>query len=102
MSTLIFCEHTNGKIKKSSLELFSASPDAEAFLFGAGASDAAKEIPASKVYVCNDDTLTNYNSEAYTHAATEIIKKSGAKDFDKWCLNLERNYQWIKAYYYDA
>lgn len=28
--------------------------------------------------------------------------KSGAKDFAKWCQNLGRNYQWIKAYYYDA
>lgn len=29
------------------------------------------------------------------------FKKSGEEDFNKWCVNLGRNYHWIKAYYYD-
>ncbi len=30
------------------------------------------------------------------------FKKSDEDDFDKWCLNLGRKYQWLKAYYYEA
>lgn len=30
------------------------------------------------------------------------FKRAGSENFDQWCRNLGRNYEWIKAYYYDA
>lgn len=82
---IVFAEFTNGKLKSGTLELLSAGKAAGAELsamaFGPGAKALAKELGAfgaKKVFVCENDSLKNYNSELFTDIVSSIIKKSGA------------------------
>jgi electron transfer flavoprotein alpha subunit len=77
---LIFVESSNGKIKKSSLELLSATTGNEvaAILIGENASTVAqslKNYPVQKAFVFNDSKLKDYNSSFYFACFEQVIKK---------------------------
>lgn len=81
---LIFAEYVGNKVKKGTLELFSAAQNdtVEVVLLGTDSPELVQELGkfgAQKVYVAKDDVLKNYNSEAFALASTEAIKKSGAE-----------------------
>ena len=86
--TFVFCEFNNGKIKKGSLELLTAAKAAgaeiTALLMGPGAADAAPEAGhygATTAFVCDSDSLTNYNPMAWANVVTQTIKDSGCTVF---------------------
>lgn len=73
---LVFIESANGKIKKSSLELLSATTGSEvaAILIGDNVSSVAQELkkyPVQKAFVFNNSALKDYNS-AYYFACFEL------------------------------
>lgn len=81
-TTLVFVEHQDGKIKRSSQELLQAAAQngqkALALVFGAKAADTAAECAqhgAQEVHVFKDSKLDNYNSELFTAAFTEVLNK---------------------------
>ena len=79
---LVFAEQTNGKLKRSSIELLQAaaktgSPVA-AVVFGSHASDvtaAAGHNGANEVHVVKDASLDAYNPEAFTANIAAVIEK---------------------------
>ncbi len=82
-TVIIFAEFIDNKIKKGTLELFTAvkNDSVEAILLGTDSAELVQELSrvgAKKVYLVKDPVLKNYNSAAYAAAATEAIKKSGA------------------------
>lgn len=79
---LVFLESTNGKIKKSSLELLSATAGNEvaALMIGENASTVAqslKNYPVQKAFVFSDAALKDYNSAYYFSCIEQAIKKFG-------------------------
>lgn len=85
-NVLVFCESNNNGIKKSSLELLSAAKNSgrtvTAFAFGESskaAADEAAKYGATKVFICSDSKLNDYNSELFTHAAVNAINESAAE-----------------------
>ena len=77
----VIAEHRDGKIKKSTFELLSASAAAgnetHAVLLGEGISGLAAELGpygASEVHVLEDAGLKLYTSEAYVLALTPFFK----------------------------
>lgn len=77
---LVFLEFSNNKIKKSSLELLSATSGQEvaALIIGDGASAVAqglKNYPVQKAFVFNSAELKDYNSTYYFACAEQAIKK---------------------------
>lgn len=81
----VFTEFTNGKVKSGSLELLSAAKTAgaevSAIALGSGAKAVTAELAhygAKKVYICESDSLNNYNSELFANFVSNLIKKSGA------------------------
>ena len=82
----VFSEFVNGKVKSATLELLTAAKGSGqtvvAFAFGPGAKAVTGELAqhgAQKVFVCESDTLKDYNSELYTEAVANLIKKAGAQ-----------------------
>lgn len=80
---LVFVELTNGKIKKSSLELLSIARSAggsiSALLIGDGVKSATTmlgEEGVSTAYVADSSALANYNSELFLKITTPIIKEN--------------------------
>jgi Electron transfer flavoprotein, alpha subunit len=79
---LVFAEQTNGKLKRSSIELLQAaaktgSPVA-AVVFGSHAGDvtaAAGHNGANEVHVVKDASLDAYNPEAFTANIAAVIEK---------------------------
>ena len=84
MSTaLIFVEHQDGKIKRSSQELLQIAAKNNqktlAVIFGSqakGLSPACAENGAQEVHVVADSKLDNYNSELYLAALSVILEKT--------------------------
>lgn len=79
---LIFAEISNGKIKKGSLELFSATKGmaVDVVVIGGDSNDYdLGSYGAQRVYTVTHDYVKTYNSQAYAQALTEVIKKSGAE-----------------------
>lgn len=77
---LVFVESTNGKIKKSSLELFSATTGNEvaALMIGdnvSGIAQSLKNYPVQKAFVFNNAALKDYNSSYYFSCMEQVIKK---------------------------
>lgn len=81
MNALLFLESNDGKIKNSSLELFTAAQglDVECICLGANAKATATEAAkygAKKVYVSEDQIFNSTNAEAFVAALTSVIEKS--------------------------
>lgn len=77
---LVFIESSNGKIKKSSLELLSATTgnDVAAILIGDNVSSVAQELkkyPVQKTFVYNNAALKDYNSAYYFSCFEQAIQK---------------------------
>ncbi|MGE3973133.1 MAG: electron transfer flavoprotein subunit alpha/FixB family protein [Bdellovibrionales bacterium] len=90
---LVYGEHSEGKVKTSTLELVGVSTKSGAELtvlfLGAGAKTAAENLAGFGVkaaLICDDATLNNYNSELYlsllttaaAHVAPDVILASGS------------------------
>ena len=83
MSTsLIFVEHQDGQIKRSSQELLQVATKNNqktlAVVFGsqaAGLASACAQNGAQEVHLVKDAKLDNYNSELYMAAMTTILEK---------------------------
>jgi electron transfer flavoprotein alpha subunit len=83
MKALLFVETSQGKLKKSSLEILSAlsGQTVEAVLIGEGLSEAAAELSKyslTKIYSVESADLKNYNSANYSAALGSVIQSSGA------------------------
>ena len=77
---LVFIEGNNGKAKKSSLELLSATSgnNVAAILIGDNVSSIAQELknyPVQKAFVFNSASLKDYNSSYYFSCFEHAIKK---------------------------
>ncbi|MCB0408344.1 MAG: electron transfer flavoprotein subunit alpha/FixB family protein [Bdellovibrionales bacterium] len=84
----VFCEFSNGKLKKGSTELLSAAKTAgkkiTALVIGPGAKDIASqtgEYGASTCFVCDDEKLKSYHPLAFAQIASQTIKDSGCNIF---------------------
>ncbi|MFN8790195.1 MAG: electron transfer flavoprotein subunit alpha/FixB family protein [Bdellovibrionales bacterium] len=80
--TLVFVEHQDGKIKRSSQELLQFATQkgqkTVALVFGSKAAEAVSGCAqggAQEVHLIKDAKLDNYNSELYTAAVTEVLGK---------------------------
>ena len=80
-SILVFLEHKAGKIKKNSIELISAAKNSGATVscvaLGPGSLALANEgasFGATTFFVNEDESLKNYNSEAYAAILSALIK----------------------------
>ncbi len=81
---LVFTEHNNGALKRSSIELLQAAAKSSntvaAIAFGAHAGDVTTAIGqngASQVHIVKDASLDNYNPEAFTNNICAIVEKVG-------------------------
>src|SRR5258707_401452 len=79
---LVFVEHKNGKIKKSSAELLSAAKRSGATVlaaaFGPDSKNLAGELGGlgvSTAFVCEDSSLKDYTPQAYSLLLSNIIKE---------------------------
>lgn len=79
---LVFTEHTNGNLKRSSMELLQAAAKSGntvvAVAFGSHASDvtaAAGHNGANEIYVVKDASLDSYNPEAFTANIASVVEK---------------------------
>ena len=82
----VVAEQRNGKLKKSTFELISASAAAgnetHAILLGSGISSLAAELGpygASHVHLADDPALNNYTAEAYAKVVSEACRAGGAE-----------------------
>ncbi len=82
---LIYCEHQNGKLKRSATELLSWAQSANlttsAVAFGATAASLTGELGSwgvENVFVATDASTDNYNPEIFTDVLVEAAQKSGA------------------------
>lgn len=83
--TLVFVEHTGGKVKRSALELLSAAQKSGnpivALSLGVGSADFTADLQkygATEFLVAKDPVYGAYNPELFTAALVEAIKLSGA------------------------
>ena len=83
---LVFCEHLNGKIKRSAQELLTAGKKSGntvvAVAVGAQSPSLAAEVGkygAQEFHVFKDPSFDQYNPELFTQMAADIIQKSGAQ-----------------------
>ncbi len=79
---LVFAEHTNGKLKRSSIELlhagFNSGNEVAAVVFGTHGDDivsALNQNGASEVHILKDGALDSYNPELYATNLISIIGK---------------------------
>lgn len=79
---LVFAEQTNGKLKRSSIELLQAAAKSGntvvAVVFGSQAGDVvtdAGQNGASEVHVVKDASLDSYNPELFTANVAAVIEK---------------------------
>jgi electron transfer flavoprotein alpha subunit len=82
---LVFAEHSNGKLKRSALELLTAAKNSGgtvvAMAVGGRAADLASELGkygADEVLTIKSQEFDNYNPELFAGAVTEAIQKSSA------------------------
>jgi len=84
---LVVAEHKDGKIKKVTFEILSTVQDMaknmgvslEAAIVGDGVSGLADQLAqygAQKVYVVEDASLKQYNTELFTAAVTKIVENA--------------------------
>jgi electron transfer flavoprotein alpha subunit len=85
-SVLVFVEATNGKLKRSSIELLQAAARSGqktlALAFGSVAASIAAECAtngAAEVHMMKDAKLDQYNSELFVAALAEVAKKLSPK-----------------------
>jgi electron transfer flavoprotein alpha subunit len=83
---LVSIEHANGKVKSPSLELLTVAKKSgqtvTGIALGSGSKTAAQEATkygASKVYVFDQESLNNYNSQMYFSAYEQVIKEAQPK-----------------------
>ncbi|MCB0413161.1 MAG: electron transfer flavoprotein subunit alpha/FixB family protein [Bdellovibrionales bacterium] len=83
---LVFCEISNSKIKKGSLELLSTAKNSNseisALCVGPQAKNLAGELSkygAQQVFICDSVDLEHYNPESYSQVLQKAINGSGAK-----------------------
>lgn len=83
---LVYCEHQNKNLKRSSQELLQYAKnqggEVVAVVFGADAkviADQAAHNGASLIYTFSDATMNGYNPELYALAIEEAYKKSQAQ-----------------------
>jgi len=81
MKILVFCEHTEGQVKKPSLELIGAATssgfEVVACCLGNQAKKAAESLGAYGIkaaHYSENDTLKNYNSELYSNALSGLVQ----------------------------
>jgi electron transfer flavoprotein alpha subunit len=89
MSVLIFIDHSDGHIKKSSLEALSygakiaeqTGTNAEGILLGTVTDDlsASGKYGVKKIHQVNNEILNQLDSQVYTNVLAEAISKLGAK-----------------------
>jgi electron transfer flavoprotein alpha subunit len=89
MSVLIFIDHADGQIKRSSLEALSygakiaeqLNVSAEGILLGTVSSNLADlgKYGAKKIYQVNNESLNQLDSQLDAKVLTEAIKTTGAK-----------------------
>lgn len=79
----VIAEHREGRLKKSTFELLSASSTAgnetHAILLGEGVEELAKELGqygAKTVHLAQDPALKLYTSEAYSKVILQILKSA--------------------------
>lgn len=82
---LVFGEHHNGQLKRSTLELLSAAKKSgQTVIATVTGSDSAKvtdalgKMGAGEVHSFDDAKFDAYNPELFTAAITDLIKKTGA------------------------
>lgn len=86
---LVFCEQTNGKVKKGSLEVLSnaagwAGAEVHALLLGGpgelqAAANELKEWGAKQIHVAEHADLAAYSPEGYAKVVADAAKTLGAK-----------------------
>lgn len=79
---LVFTEHANGQLKRSSIELLQFAAKSGntviAVAFGSKAGEinsALAQNGASEVHLVKEAALDNYNSEAFTNTLTGVVEK---------------------------
>src|SRR5437660_10811783 len=79
----VVAEHREGRLKKATFELISASSAAgnetHAILLGDGVADLAKELGqygAKAVHVAQNPALKFYTAEAYSKVVSDIVKST--------------------------
>lgn len=82
---LVFCEYSEGNLKKGALELLHAAKASGRTVHAVLLGSAAKVVSAQPgqhgaetTWLCTDDRLSQYNPELFTAALTRVIKESGA------------------------
>ena len=88
MSILITIEHDNGKIKSPSLELISVANKYKQEVFGVALGAQSKSLAQvcgehglKKLFVCEDESLKNYNAELYLSFYSAVIDEVKPKIF---------------------
>ena len=64
-------------------------------------SEAKEHIAYLHEGPLKDDVIKDLQLEAQLLRDWMQFKSEGANNFDQWCTNKGRRYEWIKAYYYD-
>ncbi len=82
---LVFCEHTNGEIKKSSLELIGAAVSSGAEVVAVAVGPQSKKAMESSgsygvktAHFSENDGLKDYNSEVYTNTLSNLVQSVSA------------------------
>jgi len=89
MSVLVFIDHTDGQIKKSSLEALSygakvaeqLNTSAEGILLGTVSENLADlgKYGAKKIHQVNNESLNHLDSQVYIKVLAQVINATGAK-----------------------
>lgn len=80
---LVFCEFTNGQLKKGSLELLSAAQKAggkiKAIALGSGAQAVVSQLGANgadEAYIGDNAAFDKYNPELFTQVVGEVLSQN--------------------------
>ena len=99
----VFCEQREGKLMPTDFELISKGRDLAnelgvkvcgLLLGGKGIESAAKELGgygADKVYVCEDEKLAVYNTDAYAKVICDVIEDLKPEAFLIGATNIGRD-----------
>ena len=99
----VFCEQREGKLMPTDFELISKGRDLAnelgvnvcgLLLGGKGIEAAAKELGgygADKVYVCEDEKLAVYNTDAYAKVICDVIEELKPEAFLIGATNIGRD-----------
>lgn len=86
MKVLVFCEQTDGQIKKASLELIGAAHssghEAIGCILGVQSKKAAETLGTygvKSVFYSENGAVKNYNSELYTKVVSDLVQSSGVE-----------------------